>query len=117
MALSALANLFAVDAAELSASAYHHSVVTPTGKVYDACTPRNSMVVATETGLKVVSELSSLYSIERYQMLQGRWGRDACQLSTTKLYRFQSVDDRRSVLYAPTTRAQSDPPPMETSMR
>ena len=55
----------------LVAGAYHQSVVIPTGKVYLACWPRNSMVVETDWGFQMVAALSS-------------------QLRTTRLYRSQA---------------------------
>ena len=41
------------------AGAYHHKVVMPTGNVYVACVPRNSIVAVTSTGFHVVLAESS----------------------------------------------------------
>jgi len=41
--------------------ANHHKVITPTGNVYVACIPRNSIVAVTGTGFHVMLALSSQF--------------------------------------------------------
>jgi len=78
--------------------ANHHSVVTPTGNVYVACIPRNSIVAVTSTGFHVVDALSS-------------------QLSTTMEYLLKSVELIRLVEYAATRSAHARLPCTDTPMR
>ena len=49
-----------VTSADVSDGAYHQSVVTPTGNVYVACIPRNSIVVSTFWGFQLPLVLSAL---------------------------------------------------------
>lgn len=80
-------NAEATSADVLVAGAYHQRVVTPTGKVYVACWPRNSIVVLMGCGFHVVLALSSLYAhptISVYPPNPAISGRTH-QLSTTRL--------------------------------
>lgn len=81
-----------------SLGAYHQSVVTPTGNVYVACLPRNSIVVLTGVGAHAPLFVSY-------------------QLRTTSEYRSQSALFARAVTYAVVRSAQFWVPPTETPMR
>ena len=64
--------LEAISAEVPVAGAYHQSVVTPTGNVYFACMPRNSIVAGTGCGFQVVLALSSLLCVNNRQYLVSR---------------------------------------------
>lgn len=74
----------------LAAGANHHRVVTPTGNVYFACIPRNSIVAVTGVGFQFITTM------------------ETCD---------QSLEDTLVITYAPTLRAQLRGPPTETLIR